>query len=105
MARVANTPRTIALQALEYIEKEIHAVNKALQDSEELVKTLTDAGSFTTANITRFKNDKLAESKTHNSNAVAMYRWILDHFSISIPAALDDTGVDSIDVEIRTHEV
>ena len=104
MARVDNDARTIARNALAYIENEIHAVNRALSDSEVKHAELVDEGSFDSANLTTYKNNRMVEAKTHNSNAVAMYRWLLDEFSISIPSALDDAAVDALDEEIRTHD-
>ena len=104
MARIANTSRTIARNALAYIENEIHAVNRALSDSEKKHQELTDDGSFSTVNLTTYKTGRMNAAKTHNSNAVAMYRWLLDEFSIAIPAALDDAAVDALDEDIRTHD-
>ena len=104
MARIANSERIIARNSLNYVEKKIHEVNECLTDAVVEVKKLTNDGSFTAANVTKFKNNKLQAAKDANSDAVSMYRWVLDHFSIAIPTALDDAAVDAIDEDIRTHD-
>ncbi len=104
MARVANTEIEIAVRSLDALQDEVSAANRDLRDASDLVEKLTAEGGFTPANITAFRNKKLGTAKTHNSNAVALYRWILDHFSIPTPNALNDNDIDALDENIRTHE-
>ena len=104
MARAANTPREIALQSLGYVRDQIEEALKNLADAEGLINRLVNEASFTQANIDAYKTQLMNQSKTANSNAVAMYRWILGEFSIPIPTALTDTDVDTIDEDIRTHD-
>ncbi len=106
MARVNNTPRIIARNALQYVNDQIALVDKNLLDAEELIDRIETepTNKFTQTKIDAFKTQLMNQAKTANSNAVAMYRWILSEFNITIPAALTDAQVDIIDVEIRTHE-
>lgn len=106
MARVANPPRTIARNALGYIENKIHEVNKNLKDADDLITRLQNepTTTFTQANIDAFKTQLMDQAKTANSEAVKMYRWVLGEFSIPIPTAYTDAQVDAIDEDIRTFE-
>jgi len=103
MARIANNNRTITTRALGYVENQIHQINRALQRADELDTELA-GGNFTTANKNAFKTKLRDDAKTHNQNAVKMYRWLLDEMSIPTPTAYTDAEVDGIDKEIRTFD-
>lgn len=104
MARKANTTKDLVLNAQAYIERQIHISNKALTDSERLIKELENAGNFTQSNIDSFKADKIQEAKDASRNAVKMFRWMLGKLSITTPTAFTDAQVDAEDENIRTVE-
>ena len=104
MTRIDNTNREIQRASLDYIEREIRQALHDMKDADDEVTKLQNDGSFTAANITKFKNNKINSAKAHNQNAVSMYRWLLDEFNISIPAAFTDAEVDGKNLDIRTHE-
>ncbi len=104
MARVANTLPVLAKNSLEYIVQQIDQAIGSLSDAEDLVRKLTIAGNFSTANITAFKNDKIQAAKDSNTNALKMYRWLITELSLTLQTAYSDAQVDLIDPEIRTHE-
>jgi len=104
MARVANTLARLAINSLDYINGQISISITSLGDADDLVRKLTDAGNFTPANITAFKNDKIQEAKDANTNALKMYRWLIGELSVTIPSAYTNAQVDGIDPDIRTHE-
>ena len=106
MARINNTQRQIAINALAYIQDKINEVNKNLMDADDLISRIESEPntSFTQANIDDFKTQLMNQAKTANSEAVQMYRWVLTEFSIIIPDAFTDAEVDAISEDIRTHE-
>lgn len=106
MARIANTPREIARNALAHVENCIHQVNDHLREADEGIQRLTDepTTSFVQGNIDAYKTQLEALAATKNTDAVATYRWIMDEFSLTVPAAYTDAEIDAIDPDIRTHD-
>jgi len=105
LTRVPNSNKTLAHEALMWIDREIrHAMNN-LSKSESLINELNSSGaSFDPANITTLKNELINKAKEHNTNAVKMYRWMFDKLSITIPSAYTNDEVDVLGPDIRTHE-
>ena len=105
MAREANNMRTIARNALAYMENEIHSANKNLKRVDDLDNDISGA-DFSPQKITAFKNKLKGDSKKNVENVTKMLRWLFTEFGIStIPSAYTDSQVDTLDQDIRSHEV
>jgi len=104
MARVPNTMRDIAGEALEYIEDRFTDAKQLLEKIDGLNGQLKGA-NFDPALVTTFKATLREDSKTNVVNATKMLRWLFTTFNITtIPPAFSDADVDAINADIRTTE-
>ncbi len=104
MARINNNMRTIARNAMAYMENQIHTANKRLKMVDEFDRD-NPGHTFTTANVTTYKNKLKQDAKASVQNTTKMIRWLFSEFNITtIPSAYTDAEVDAIDADIRTHE-
>jgi len=105
MARIDNTTRITVRNAQAYIEDQVHLTNNKLREAEDLIKKLTNEGTFTQADITTFKNKLLQDAKDAKKNQYKMERWLISFLNLgALPTAYTDVEVDAIDEDIRTHE-
>ena len=96
MARVANTKDIIANEAVSYV---INELNNALKDfHEELNLNNKLKATYVSA--------RDGSAKTHADNAIKMARWLYEsQLGQTPPTPYSDTEVDTINIDIRTHEV
>ena len=95
MARIANNKRQLVLKALAVIENDIHSANGKLKDEQNIDNKFDS--TYVAGLDTGAKNDV--------KHAVQVFRWLIEvEFGLTPPPAFDDTDIDGIDPDIRTHD-
>jgi len=95
MARVANTEKQIIGNIL----------GRVRTLAGEISKEIRDEGDTSGRLDTTYQGTLDASIKSKGGELIKMLRWLVEsELALTPPTAYDDTEIDGIDPEIRTHE-